>query len=129
MRDWYSVVRNGVSVNASLTYGAYTSRNKGILEYQGEPYIEHLYDCSNKSSKYCRILREKGYDANIIVTKVGEGQHAIVFIRFGNGDLLYCDPTQGKWSTEIDAFGIPKHIIPFEERLDEKWAHEFVEIF
>jgi hypothetical protein len=102
---------------------------KAFWSIKAEPYIEHLYDCSNKSSKYCRILREKGYDANIIVTKVGEGQHAIVFIRFGNGDLLYCDPTQGKWSTEIDAFGIPKHIIPFEERLDEKWAHEFVEIF
>jgi hypothetical protein len=97
---------------------------------KGEPYIEHLYDCSNKSSKYCRILRENGYDANIIVTKVGEGKHAVVEVKFGDNDFLFCDPTQGKWDTKLDPFGTVLHRIPFDERLDKsKWKYEFIETF
>ena len=99
-----------------------------FMEIKAEPYIEHLYDCSNKSSKYCRMLREKGYNADILITRVGEGHHAIVVVRFSNDDVLYCDPTQGKWSTEVDEFGAPEKIVPFEERFDkEKWAGEFIE--
>jgi len=94
-----------------------------------EPYIEHLYDCSNKSSKYCRILRDKGYKANLMITRIKGQHHAIVVVEFKNGEIIYCDPTSGRWSYEIDDYGIPDQMVPWEERLDKKWRNEFIEIF
>ena len=94
-----------------------------------EIYIKHLYDCSNKSSKYARILNEKGYKADIMVTSVGEGHHAVVVVHFKNGDVLYCDPTQGTWSDEIDEFGKPFELVPFEKRHSKKWRNEILELF
>jgi hypothetical protein len=103
---------------------------KEFWKIKAEPYIEHLYDCSNKSSKYCRMIREKGYNADILITRVNEGHHAVVVVRFGNKDVLYCDPTQGTWSTEIDEYGAPETIVMFEDRFNkEKWAGEFIETF
>ena len=97
-------------------------------EIHMEPYKLHVYDCSNKSSKYARILREAGYEADVWITIYpDEGVHAIVSVKMGK-KTLWCDPTNGKWSWRSDAFGELHFRVPYHTLHDEElWGKSFSE--
>jgi hypothetical protein len=97
-----------------------------------EPYKIHVYDCSNKSAKYIRALREAGYEADMICVKPYVSPlgllHAIVRIKLKDGSILYVDPTNNEWSRKIKYFGtfmwliegdLDKNYEAFGDRLHE----------
>jgi hypothetical protein len=97
-------------------------------EIRLEPYKLNVNDCSNKSSKYARILRDAGFVADIWLTKYPDGGvHAIVSVEL-DGRRLWCDPTNGEWSWRSDQFGELYFRIPFHSRHDEDlWGKSFSE--
>jgi len=109
-----------------------------------ETYILHENDCSNKCSKYARLLTEKGYEANLVIMyhPDSEYNHVVVSI-VDKGKKRYLDPTnlffgdqifdyseyiEKKWYNKKD-YGkwlIIKEI-PYIDRLKYKDGKEFVE--
>jgi hypothetical protein len=96
---------------------------------RSERYELDVYDCSNKSSKYARILRENGYEADILVVSLSEGgYHAVVRVKI-NHSHVYCDPTNGTWTSNPLMVGGSWFVVPFETRLDtDRWGDAFLEV-
>jgi len=93
-----------------------------------EPYIENLYDCSNKSAKYTLKLRENGFESNTIIIEqigyvVGEFRHAIVAIKIGGDCEFFCDVTNGTWTSDLASFGTP---ISYVNSVDLLSHYEYV---
>lgn len=113
-----------------ITSGCQTLRppaSAAFWEIVSEPYALNKYDCSNKSSKYARILREKGYQADILIVSVEDGYHAIVQVMTRDG-YVYCDPTNGEYSRDLSDYGELRVFVPYESRLDEeRWGDAFIE--
>jgi hypothetical protein len=68
-----------------------------------EEYIFGKNDCSNKSSKYTRILIENGYNAALLVLwhKKSDYNHVIVLVTDEEGKRHYYDPTNEFWGPTI----------------------------
>ena len=81
-------------------------------------------DCSNKSSYFCRLLHDQGYNADILVvdTKKSGILHAIVRVKFSDGVAFY-DVTHGVWSQDLRRFGQKKFSISYNNL--GKWKKEF----
>ena len=91
-----------------------------------EPYILDVYDCSNKSSKYARALRDSGSSSNIWITRLDDGgTHAIVSVNVDN-QTIWCDQTNGEWSSKSGEFGELIFMVPYGTRLNEvRWGKSF----
>jgi hypothetical protein len=93
-----------------------------------EPYVENLYDCSNKSAKYTLKLRENGFEANTILIEqvgyvVGDFIHAVVIIKIGDDCEFFCDITNGTWTTDLPTLGIP---LAYVNSIDLLTNYEYV---
>jgi hypothetical protein len=87
-----------------------------FYEIYKEEYSLHEYDCSNKSAKYANLLKEAGYEADIIAVDDGvlkiqiiDGQeaviiHALVRVVTDKG-IVYCDVTNGTHSRHLSKLG------------------------
>ena len=91
-----------------------------FLSIYHEDYIVDYNDCSNMSSKYARILREHGHNADLMILYNDDSAHCVVIITYEDGSMSYYDPTNNKWGERkvllrewTDLF-----VIPFEERLN-----------
>jgi hypothetical protein len=102
-----------------------------FIDIHKEPYKLNVYDCTNKSSKYARVLRDNCYHADILILsqkkdlvgRIVRGKndyHAVTAVTLPNGEILYCDVTNGKWSRNYRKYGRWDFIVRFEERLDEE---------
>jgi hypothetical protein len=97
-----------------------------FLEVYRKPYIEHEYDCSNKSAEYATHLINKGIFSQILsidhdgpnVTKLIYSErlgqyaierHAIVRV-YKDGKFIYADPANFKWSQDIKDFAPAGHL-------------------
>ena len=89
-----------------------------------EKYIKHVNDCSNKSAKYCTLLKWSGYDADVIITIIDMEHHAIVRVKEGN-KFLYCCPTEGTWSKSNVRYGVKTHLVLYDEFSNKDWRNEF----
>jgi hypothetical protein len=88
-----------------------------------ETYVLGSNDCSNKSAKYARALIQAGYESDIVLLDTGTGGvHAVTRVVV-NGERLYCDVTNGKWSKDSIAFGSPWLAVPYHRR--NEWSPEF----
>ena len=74
-----------------------------FLSIYNEEYIFGKNDCSNKSSKYTRILIENGYDAAMLILwhEKSSYNHVIVLVTDKDGKRHYYDPTNYFWGTEV----------------------------
>jgi hypothetical protein len=89
-------------------------------------YILNVYDCSNKSAEYVTILREYGnLDADIIIVDDNEDDgmtHAIVRVKYEDGTVLYVDPTNDWYDTNMERHGWYFLMeVPYEYMYDEHW--------
>jgi hypothetical protein len=76
---------------------------KEFVSISKEKYVLHKNDCSNKATKYCRILIENGYDARmaIIYHPDSDYNHVIVVVYEKSGNRKFYDPTNHFWGSEV----------------------------
>ena len=89
-----------------------------FLSIYAEEYKLNYNDCSNMSSKYARILREHGYEADLLIIFNDDSSHCVVIVTEEDGTFSYYDPTNNEWG-ETDVLSsewIGVFIVPFEER-------------
>jgi hypothetical protein len=86
-------------------------------EIYEEEYILNYNDCSNKSSKYARILRENGYEADLLIIYNTKYSHCVVIVKGENG-LHYYDVTNNTWGVKsvLSKEWTHLHVVPFEDR-------------
>jgi hypothetical protein len=65
-----------------------------------EEYLEGYNDCSNMSAKYARILREAGYEADLLILYNEDASHCIVVVPI-KGEVQYMDPANGVWGRHV----------------------------
>lgn len=87
-----------------------------LREIEERPYIDDVYTCLHKSRDYCKVLRNAGYDAYIVVGTVtwDERDHAWVEIRH-EGKIYWVDVT-----TESSCF--ESHTFTDREVIDSPYA-------
>lgn len=100
-----------------------------FISIHKEEYILDQNDCTNKSAKYARILRESGYDAHMLVLSNDDEErgHCVTVILYMDDTLderkredrieFYC-PTEGIWGIEAVMGYEDWLFIRFEERFD-----------
>lgn len=86
--------------------------------------ILNANDCSNKSSYFCRLLNEHGYNSDILIVDSRQKGilHAIVRVKFSDS-VVYYDVTHGIWGKDVKRFGNKKFSISYNNL--SKWKKEF----
>jgi hypothetical protein len=74
-----------------------------FLSIYNEKYVLGVNDCSNKATKYARILIENGHDAALLIIyhKKSNYNHVIVLVTDEEGNRHYYDPTNDFWGPEV----------------------------
>jgi hypothetical protein len=90
------------------------------MSIYSEEYIVDYNDCSNMSSKYARILREHGYNADLMILYNDDSAHCVVIVTYEDGSMSYYDPTNNKWGERkvLLREWTNLFVIPFEERFN-----------
>ena len=77
-------------------------------------------DCSNKSGRYAKALREQGYKANVVVISVPRQKDLHAVVELADGRCL--DPAFGKVADSVEKMGEVKFVLASAA---STWGREF----
>jgi hypothetical protein len=101
-----------------------------FINIYDEEYILDKNDCTNKSAKYARILRENGYEAHMLVMYNEDNGdkrgHCIVVVFDCKGDKRYYCPTNLNWGRKITKGYDTNFIVLYDERFN-RGSDAFIE--
>jgi hypothetical protein len=88
-----------------------------FVSIHNEPYVLGVNDCSNKTVKYTRILRENGYAAHMLslYNQKDEYGHSVVVVFDQYGNTTYYCPTDLRWGRSLKR--------RIHKKYPERWIH------